>query len=41
MLPQNLEQKLMKILQHMNFPFTDKPLWVILIVKQHFSEKDK
>ena len=41
MLLQNLEEKLMKILQHMNSPFTDKPLWIILIVKSHFSEKDK
>ena len=41
MLPQNVERKLTKILQHMNSPFTNKPLWRILIMKSQFSEKDK
>ena len=39
--PAKLERKLMKILHRMNAPFTDKPPRIILIVKSHFSEKDK
>ena len=37
--PAKFRTKVKKIFQHMNSPFTGKPLWIMLIVKNHTSPR--